>query len=248
MGFKLELINNEIFKSAFESIEKIVDDVNIHIDSEGFHINAIDRSHICFVSLDLNKEFFDEFECDVAEKICIDTIDLMKILKRMKKTDVLCLSVEDETNNLILNFKGDVDREFKIRLIDASYEAPPLPNIVLPVGVKLPSSILNDCLNDMQLFNDNLTFTIDNEYFIASADGEFGDSEVKYLHGEHITDTVQASFTIDKLADMMKSSKFSDEVKISMDNDKPLRLDFELVTEDGILSFLLAPRLSNDDE
>jgi len=246
LSFKIELLNNNVFKTAFESITQIVDEVVLHLDQEGFKVNAIDRSHICFVSLELDYTFFDEYQVEVPEKICIDTQELMTILKRMKKNDVLCLSVEE--NNFVIQLKGDVDREFKLRIIDSDYEVPPLPSIPLPTKIAIPSMILTEAIKDMELFSENLTFKVTDDYLYIFTDGEFGDSEVKYLHGENISDTVQASFSIDKLKDMLKSSKFSDDVKLSIDNNKPLRLDFELLTDDGKLSFLLAPRLEVDED
>ena len=67
MTFKIELTNHRILKSAFESIEKIVDEITLVADSDGLHLNTLDKSHITFITLDLDKTFFDEYQCDVPE-------------------------------------------------------------------------------------------------------------------------------------------------------------------------------------
>ena len=68
MTFKLELSDNKIFKDAFSSIRKIIDEVIIECDSEGIRVNALDRSHITFVNMEFKAELFDEYLCDVPEK------------------------------------------------------------------------------------------------------------------------------------------------------------------------------------
>ena len=181
--FKLILSDTDIIKQAFNSISKIVDEVICHVDSEGFRVSAMDRSHICFVFLNLKTSAFDEFSCNIPEKICMDTTEFMTILKRIKKTDVLTLS-NDDMNNLIIGLEGDVDREFKIKLIDMDYETPEPPSIEFPVSASVPSNIVNDSITDMSLFSEKLYFMIDNEYFTVNTDGEFGDASFKYMHGE----------------------------------------------------------------
>lgn len=242
--FKIELIDNSIIKNAFDSISHIVDEVVCEVDSEGFHLSALDRSHITFVTFNLNYTVFDSFECDIPEKICIDTIDFMTILKRCKSKDVLTLTADD--NNLIIKFDGDVTRTFKIRLIDSEYESTKPPEIPAPVSVDIESSLLNDALSDMELFAECLNFQVDEDYFIVQTDGEFGDADFKYLHGSVVDTNEKSQFDIKKLKDIFRASKFSNEVKIDLGTDIPITFTFTLPTGDGELKYLLAPRLSED--
>ena len=243
---KMELLDNKVFKDAFESISRIVDEVSCKVDGDGFRVSAIDRSHICFVSLDLKAECFDEFICDVPEELCVDTAELMKILKRAKANDVLCVS--SEGNNLILEFKGDVNRTFKIKLIDMEYDTPQPPNIELPVNLTIESSLVKDALTDMALFSEKLYFIVDSDYLVVNAEGEFGDANFKYLHGADVNGEVKSSYSIDKLQDIFVASKFSDVVQMGLGVDMPVIFDFELATGDGNLKFLLAPRIENEED
>lgn len=239
------MVNTHIFKDAFESISRIVDEIIIEVDSEGFRVNALDRSHITFVGLNLEASVFDEFVCDIPERICLDTIEFMKILKRGKKDDVLQLSIEE--GNLVLKFIGESTRKFKIRLIDLDYNVPELPNLNPPCSIQVLSGLMKDCLADMELFGDVLKYTIDEDYFIANSDGEFGDSAFKYLHGEDINESVSSNFSIDKLKDIFSASKFSDICELYLGNNMPIIIIFRLDTGDGELKFLLAPRLTEED-
>ena len=123
--FKAELSNPNILKTSFDAISSIVDEVQIQTDSEGFRLDALDRSHITFVHLELKSSLFDEFVCDEPEKINIDTDEFMKVLKRSKSTDRVIMSLDE--GNFIITFEGEAKRTFKIRLIDIEYESPTFP-------------------------------------------------------------------------------------------------------------------------
>ena len=243
--FKAELSDSNILKTSFDAISSIVDEVQIQTDSEGMRLDALDRSHITFVHLELKSSLFDEYVCDVPEKINIDTDEFMRVLKRAKSQDRVLMSVDD--NNFIITFEGDATRTFKIRLIDIEYDNPVPPSIEHPTNFKVRFSILKDSINDIDIFSDKIILEVDEDYFIASADGEFGDASIKYLHGENIQEHAKALFSLDKIREMLKADKFSEIATISLGNDMPLTLSLKMVSEDGELSFLLAPRIESED-
>lgn len=245
MSFKAELSDIKIFKEAFESISRIIDEVQMQVDSDGLRLRALDRSHITFVMFELKAHVFDEFFCDVPEKINLDCSELFKVLKKSKTSDILRLSVDE--GNFIIIFEGDASRKFNIRLIDLEYDNPTPPNIDLPCKITVPSKLLGDSLGDMDLFSDKLIFQIDQDYFTIKTDGEFGDADIKYIHGENIRQIAESRFSIEKLADMLKSNKFSDECIIELGNEMPLKLTMNLPAGQGYLSFLLAPRIEQDE-
>ena len=145
--FKIELSNGSLIKDAFDAISTMVDEVVCVIDNDGFRLTAMDRSHISFVSLDLKPTVFDEFECTVPEKVVLDTDEFMKVLKRMKNSDILRLT--NDEGNLIIRYIGDAEREFKIRFIDSEYDIPQPPTLEPPVAVTVPSGLMKDALNKL---------------------------------------------------------------------------------------------------
>ena len=195
--FKAELSDSSILKTSFDAISSIVDEVQIQTDSEGMRLDALDRSHITFVHLELKSSLFDEYICDVPEKINIDTDEFMRVLKRAKSQDRVLMSVDE--GNFIITFEGDATRTFKIRLIDIEYDNPTPPQINHPTSFKVRFSILKDSINDIEIFSDKIALEVDEDYFIASADGEFGDASIKYLHGENIKEHEKALFSLDKI-------------------------------------------------
>ena len=243
--FKAELSNPNILKTSFDAISSIVDEVQIQTDSEGFRLDALDRSHITFVHLELKSSLFDEFVCDEPEKINIDTDEFMKVLKRSKSTDRVIMSLDE--GNFIITFEGEAKRTFKIRLIDIEYESPTPPQLNSPTKFENPFNLLKDSIQDMDLFSDKITLMVDSEKFRASAEGEFGDANIEYIHGEKIDTEAKSVFSLEKIREMLKADKFSEMAIINLGTDIPLYLTLRRVDGEGELSFLLAPRIESED-
>ncbi|KZX11397.1 proliferating cell nuclear antigen (pcna) [Methanobrevibacter filiformis] len=243
--FKAELSDPSILKTSFDAISSIVDEVQIQTDSEGLRLDALDRSHITFIHLELKASLFDEYVCDEPEKINIDTEELMKVLKRSKSDNRVLMSLDE--GNFIITFEGEAKRRFKIRLIDIEYEAPSPPDLDYPTEFEVPFSLLKDSIQDIDIFSDKISLIVDSERFKASAEGEFGEANIEYIHGEKITIDAKSVFSLEKIREMLKADKFSDMAIIKLGNDMPLTLVLRMVSEDGELSFLLAPRIENEE-
>lgn len=242
--FRLVLSNPSIFKTSFDAISSIVDEVQIEVDSDGLRLNAIDRSHITYVHLELKESLFDIFECDKPIKLNLDTEELMKVLKRSKNDDVMELTTD--AGNLILSFEGAVKKTFKIKLIDVEYDTPALPDIEFPITLGIPIDTLKDAIQDIEIVADRVAFNIDEDKLTFEAVGDFADAKVEYLHGEQISESARATFTIEKIKEMLKAEKFSDNTFISFGDDMPLKLTLELLNDEGNLTFLLAPRVEEE--
>lgn len=243
--FKAELSDSSILKTSFDAISSIVDEVQIQTDSEGMRLDALDRSHIIYVHLELNVDLFDSYLCDEPEKINIDTDEFMKVLKRSKSNDRVIMSVEE--GNFIITFEGEATRTFKIRLIDIDDDNPAAPQIEHDINLEVPFTLLKDAINDIDIFSDKVTFRVDSEKFTASADGDFGDASIEYVHGEEIIGTAESAFSLDRIREMLKADKFSDVALIGLGTGIPLSLTLKMVTGDGELKFFLAPRLEAED-
>ena len=243
--FKAELNDPNILRTSFDAISSIVDEVQIQVDSEGMRLDALDRSHITFVHLELKREIFDEYECDEPEKINVDTEELMKVLRRARAGDRLIITSDDA--NLILTFEGEATRQFKIRLIDIEYETPQPPEIRYENEFEVPFSLLKDAIADIDIFSDKITFQVDEEKFIISSKGEFGDAMIEYYHGEKIKEPARSVYSLDKIREMLKADRFSETATINLGNDMPLKLTLKMPEDEGELSFLLAPRLEAEE-
>ena len=53
-------------------------------------------------------------------------------------------------------------------------------------------------------------------------------------------------FSIDYFSNMIKPVKSDDPITISMGNDNPIRVDFDIAEKKGHVTYLLAPRIESD--
>jgi proliferating cell nuclear antigen len=243
--FKAVLSDSNILKTSFDAISSIVDEVQMQADEEGLRLDALDRSHITFVHLELKKNVFDEYQCKEPLKINVDTEELMKVLKRAKAEDMVELSTDE--GNFIITFEGEARRTFKIRLIDIEYEAPSPPQLDYPTEFEVPFSLFKDSIQDIGIVSDKIALQVDEDKFKASAEGDFGDAQIEYLHGEKIQETAKSVFSLEKVKEMMKADKFSETAQIKLGNDMPLNLYLKMASDEGELSFLLAPRIESEE-
>ncbi|AEG19283.1 proliferating cell nuclear antigen (pcna) [Methanobacterium paludis] len=243
--FKAVLSDSNILKTSFDAISSIVDEVQMKADSDGLRLDALDRSHITFVHLEFKSALFDVYQCDEPLKINVDTEELMKVLKRAKSEDIVELTVDE--GNFILTFENEARRTFKIRLIDIEYEAPSPPELEYPTEFEIPFSLLKDSIQDISIVSDKIALIVDADKLIASAEGEFGDAKIEYLHGEKITENAKSVFSLEKIKEMLKADKFSETAVLKLGNDMPLNLSLKMVSEEGELTFLLAPRIESEE-
>ena len=243
---KFELSNTKIVKDCLETICLIIDELTFECDNDGIRLRALDKSHITFIDLEWKNHLFDMYQCSEPISFCVDASELLRIIKRIKGDDVLSMSLDE--GNLILTYNGDSVRTFKLRLIDVEYETPTPPTVEYPVTLEVPVNVFSDAISDAELYGEKISLSCDNDYFITSADGEFGVNHNRYLHGESIGDYVKSTYSILKIKEMLKGKSLSHEVKLGLGNDLPLTLEYHSPMNDYKLGFLLAPRLEMEED
>ena len=243
---KFEISNNKIIRDSLETVCIIIDELCFEADSEGIRLRALDKSHISFIDMEWKSILFDTYQCSEPCSFTVDASELLKIIKRIKTDDVLSAGLDE--GNLILKYNGESVRTFKLRLIDVEYETPVPPTVNYPVHLSIPTDVFNDAITDAELYGEKISLSCDNDYFITSADGEFGVNHNRYLHGENIGDYVKSTYSIPKIKEMLKGKGLSHEVRLGLGDDLPLTLEYHSPTNNYKLGFLLAPRIETDEE
>ncbi len=244
--FKIVTYNNNIIKSAFIGIGHIVDEIKIRIDHDGLYCDALDKSHICFAHLELKESVFDEYTISEPVSLNVDANGFMEVLSRCKPKDILTL--ESDEDNLIITFDGDSSRQFRIKLIDREYETPTPPSVEHSFVCEISTNILKDASSDVDLFSDKIHFyhKYKDDCLYIDGDGNFGETTCKYLIEPEKDGIANSFYPLDKLKDFMKSEKFSDKIQLKSGENIPLIIEFILPNDEGVLSYLLAPRIEQE--
>ena len=97
----LKTIQASSFKSIFEVLKDILNDVNIYFTSESIIIRTLDTARAALVDLNLNAENFEEYNCKNECVAGINITNSFKLLKPITNNDTLSMSYNPE----FLSFK-----------------------------------------------------------------------------------------------------------------------------------------------
>jgi len=244
---KLTLAEPKYLKESIAIISELVTEGRFKINKDSIELIAMDPANVAMVIFKLLSSSFSEYEVDKDIEISINLSNLKSILRRTKPTDIITLEMEG--NRLKIQIKGISTRSFLLPLIDIEEKQQKIPELNFPVDIKTSSEILNDAIEDVDVVSDSVSFEINKNRFIISAEGDLSQAKIEMKEGQETKikakDNVKARYSIEYLKKMIGGSKLADNVEIYFNKDYPLRLDYK--TLDKIqLSFILAPRVENE--
>ena len=96
-----------LIKKLIESIKDLVSNVNLYISDSGISFQALDKSSICLVTLNLFAEGFDEYRCDKELTLGISIKNLNKLLSCGENEDCLTLSCDEDPSKIKIKFENN---------------------------------------------------------------------------------------------------------------------------------------------
>lgn len=241
---KAMIKNIKKFKELVNLNKDIKDEITLLFDSEGLHIRTLDRSHVIFLFENISKEFFEEYEVDIVEVCCIDLAELSDILKRIPDKGSLEIATDDMNYFSLKYLDKNNERLFKLAMIDEEYNDINFPDISLDYHREILFQDYINGLKDVEIYSNKVKFMMVDDYFLILADGATGAYQSKLKIDEVVGETVQSTFTVDKLL-VINYKPDNGIVDIGLSNNYPLYLGFN---EDNIdITVYVAPRISNDD-
>lgn len=240
----IKLENPGLLSRVVEIISELVIEVKIHVNDEGLSITAMDPANVSMVKFLLPKGFFSVFETD-NEVLGIDLDNLKRILKRSGPASSLVL--ERKGNLLNIQIHDRIKRNFNLSLIEIESEERDMPEMEFSSMVELNSSDFIDSIEDCMVVADACSFIIKEGKFIIEAKGlnsamsEFSGDEAKIS-----AESCKSRYSLEYLQKFIKGAKLSEKTVLKFANEHPLRMDIKNDFMD--LSFLLAPRVENEDD
>jgi proliferating cell nuclear antigen len=250
--FKLKVADAKLLRDMITSISILVDEATFKLDPEGVKLRAMDPSRVAMVDFEWPKTVFEEYQCDTPTKMCINITELLKLLKRAGKGEVLELSLDEKTGKLQVKISGKYSRNFTMPTLEASEEEVPTPKLSFNVKVKATTSGLSQAIEDAQLVSDHVKIEADAEKLVLNAAGDLMGAEISLQKG---TDTIldleakepsKATFSLSYLSEIIKAASATSDIgTLEFSSDMPIKLDFQQAKE-GKLTFYLAPRIETD--
>jgi DNA polymerase III sliding clamp (beta) subunit (PCNA family) len=170
--------------------------------------------------------------------------NLKRILKRCGGGSSLIL--EKKENCLNINIQDRIQRNFSLNLIELDSEEKEMPVLEYTARIEINSMDLIDSVTDCLVVADACSFIVQDGKFIMeaksvdSARSEFSGDEAR-IDAENC----KSRYSLEYLEKFMKGAKLVEKTVLNFAEDHPLKIN--LKSEHMELSFLLAPRVENED-
>lgn len=241
---RLKLESPKLLVDIISVISELVTEVRLKVDKDGMYLNAVDPANVAMVYFKIPSDLFSEFEVEKPEVLGLNLENLRAVLRRCKPGS--SLSLERSENTLKISIQDRTKRDFSLALIDVEGEEKELPSWEFNSVIKMNSETLLEIIEDCLVVSDACSFIAAPEKFVVEASGlhstrvEFSSDEMEIHSGNS-----NARFSLEYLNKFAKGTKVSNNCTLSFSDNHPMRLDFP--TGKAILSFVLAPRIEQDD-
>ena len=250
--FKLKMADTKLLKDMITAISILVDEATFHIEPERIKLRAMDPSRVAMVDFEWPKTIFEEYTCTDQSKMCINITEMLKLLKRAGKDEVVELSLDEKTGRLQLKITGKYTRTFTMPTLEASEEEVPTPKLTFNVKAKTTTSGLSRAIEDAQLVSDHVRIEADSEKLVLNAAGDLMGATITLQKGSdallelEVNEPSKATFSLSYLSEIIKTaSATSDIATLEFSTDMPVKIDFQQAKE-GKLTFYLAPRIETE--
>lgn len=246
--FEAKLDDVSLLRDSIATISELIDETELRIKKEGIELVASDRAVVAVVDFLLSRNAFSEYSHDEDAKVGINLLNFLQILRRAQPEDVMRLKLDE--NKLHVTLEGDSTRRFTLPLISVSKEETP-DLAKLEAGFLssfvINSEVLNSGIDDAELVTDSIVFTVRKDAFSMKAESDASSAQLELMPGSELKivtadQPVRARYSLDYLKKILKARKLSENAKVAMATDYPMKIQFE-VPNKMKLAFVLAPRV-----
>jgi proliferating cell nuclear antigen len=247
----------ETFVAIFQHMRIFSDHVNIIFDENRMYLQSMDTSRVSIFEVELQKDWFDNYENSTAVCLGISASLLYKILSAREKTQELNIVYnEEESDKLSLHFTSDnksiFDKHFEMPLIDIEEQLMEIPETDSHAELTINSTNFANIINQLKMFGDTLDIDCSEEKICLHSSGqETGKMSVEIgiddLNEFSINEgaNLKLSFSLTCLHNICLYNKICKEVDIKWITDFPMQVTYK-IDEKAKMKFYLAPKISDD--
>jgi proliferating cell nuclear antigen PCNA len=253
------------FKNIINSMKEMTDFVNFECNNDGIYIQGMDSAKISLMDLNLNREYFEEFEMEDEEEMVVLGMNmkiLSAILKCVDSSDEIEFESEGDNDKVSITLKNDNKKNiFEMNLTEIEQENMDVPEmdheyIFMAEPKEIVKYISN--MNALEvadvIFNlkkgiismrgksDNVSMNF--ELVNDNNEGDLQDN-TKINLIKSIDEETEMTFSLTYLQKFMKASPLSKKVAFSFTNGVPMFVQFQF--EGGNLNYYLAPKIDDED-
>jgi len=243
----LETWTPEFIRDTFKVLKSVIGDMaKLELTSEGIKCRQLESSRISMVDLFMAAEGFDEYRCEGPRRVALNLNEALKLVfKRSVKGAKLRVAFEEE--RALFELRDDIRRRKYIKLGEPLEEEVHLPRLFYKAEVRMKVSALKRIIDDFQasdnvgieVYEDKIIFSAYNDDCLEETPLLSSNDNILYLQVEEPT---KAAFSLEALRPFLKAVEaLTETVKISMNTDKPMKIEAELPCPEDRLTYWQAP-------
>ena len=240
---KFVTIQASAFKSTFEVLKDILNDVNVSFSKRGIHMVTLDNAHVAMVDLFLDSSQFEEYECQDEIIVGINTTNVFRVLKAVSPSDVLIMKINEE-HVLDIAIENEKKRSnFKLKLLDINDEILDVPELPLVTMTPFPALDFQRLCRDISHIGDLISVERSFKKISFRCRGDFAEQYTEFDIDSDTRDfgSMVDTFSLKYLSLFTKATCMCSHIKLlHHGQDLPIILEYK-VTSLGELRFYLAP-------
>jgi proliferating cell nuclear antigen len=245
---KLVTIQASAFKSTFEVLKDILNDVNIYFRPDGMYVVTLDTARTSLVDMYLAADNFEEYHCEQDEIIAgINISNTFKLLKTITNNDVLQIEINSKEymNIEIISETKRTNTKFQLKLLDINESRIEVPDVDMTTVTTLPSADFQRLCRDMSNIGTDIEIKRDGKEIRLKCEGDFANQETS-IECPDESPVMSGLYSLKYLNIFTKATSMCASVQIIQETGNRFLILKYNVANLGELKFYLATKVSED--
>jgi proliferating cell nuclear antigen len=245
---KFTTIQASAFKSTFEVLKDILNDVNIYFRPDGMYIVTLDTARTSLVDIYLAADNFEEYHCEQEEIVAgINISNTFKLLKTITNNDVLRLEINSKEymDIEILSEAKRTNTRFQLKLLDINESRIEVPDVEMSTITTLPSADFQRLCRDMSNIGTDIEIKRIGKEIRLKCEGDFANQETSIECPDESPD-ITGLYSLKYLNIFTKATSMCASVQIIQETGNRFLILKYNVANLGELKFYLATKVSED--
>jgi proliferating cell nuclear antigen len=245
---KLVTIQAAAFKSTFEVLKDILNDVNIYFRPDGMYIVTLDTARTSLVDIYLAADNFEEYHCEQDEIIAgINISNTFKLLKTITNNDVLQIEInsKEHMNIEISSEAKKTNTKFQLKLLDINESRIEVPDVEMTTVTTLPSADFQRLCRDMSNIGTDIEIRRVGKEIKLKCEGDFASQETSIECPEESPE-ITGLYSLKYMNIFTKATSMCASMQVIQETGNRFLILKYNVANLGELKFYLATKVSED--
>lgn len=225
----IELKSVGFLKSSIDAVSSFIPEGNFRFNEKGVHFRAIDPSQVVLVDYFIDKAVFDSFEVEPAF-VGLNLTEFSRIVSRAMPDDRVLISLSE--SEFKVSFRGDLERSFKLPLIDVAEGELKLPEEKYDASVEINARLLKESLKDASLFSSSVVLRTKGDKFFLESKGPGGTLNVNSAQAKGVKvkskDDVVSKYSLGYFQNIVKEANPDAFISLELRSDAPMKVSYSI--------------------